>query len=167
MSGDLLIVCLGNICRSPIVAEVIRRRFAAAGQPRVIDSCGTGGWHAGKGADARMRQAASAAGYDLSTHRARQLRDSDFAAFRQILAMDHDNLRELRQRCPPALRDRLGLFLDVAGVQGVDEVPDPYYGDADDFAHVIALAEQGAEGLLKHAPQDQVESGTLRASLSR
>lgn len=148
MSGELLIVCLGNICRSPIVAEVVRQRFAAAGRPLVVDSCGTGGWHVGEGADARMRQAARAAGYDLSAHRARQLRDTDFAGFRQILAMDRDNLRELRQRCPVELQGRLGLFLDVAGVQGADEVPDPYYGGADDFVHVIRLAEQGADGLL-------------------
>lgn len=148
MSGDLLIVCLGNICRSPIVAEVVRQRFAAAGRPRVVDSCGTGGWHVGKGADTRMRQAASDAGYDLSAHRARQLRGADFGAFRQILAMDRDNLRELRQRCPADLQGRLGLFLEVAGVRGADEVPDPYYGDSDDFAQVIRLAEQGADGLL-------------------
>lgn len=152
MSDGVLVVCLGNICRSPVVAEVLRQRFAAAGRSLRVDSCGTGGWHVGKGADARMCRAATAAGYDLSAHRARQLQDADFGRYRWLLAMDRDNLRELQRRCPPDLRDRLGLFLEVAGGAGV-EVPDPYYGGAADFARVIELAEQGADGLLDVVPR--------------
>lgn len=147
--GDLLIVCLGNICRSPVVAQVVRQRFTAAGVPAVVDSCGTGGWHAGEGADHRMVAAAQAAGYDLTAHRARQLVVSDFTGFRHVLAMDRANLSAMQALCPLAQRDRLGLFLRVAGVDAVDEVPDPYYGGPADFRQVIALAEQGADGLLQ------------------
>ena len=147
--GDLLIVCLGNICRSPVVAEVVRQRFRAAGVPAVVDSCGTGGWHAGEGADHRMVAAAQVAGYDLTAHRARQLVVADFARFSHVLAMDRANLTTMQALCPLAQRDRLGLFLSVAGVDAVDEVPDPYYGGPADFRHVIALAEQGADGLLR------------------
>ncbi|WP_017462396.1 low molecular weight protein-tyrosine-phosphatase [Dyella ginsengisoli] len=146
--GDLLIVCLGNICRSPVVAEVVRQRFAAAGRAVSVDSCGTGGWHAGHRADARMREAALEAGYDLSAHRARQIEVSDFQRFERVLGMDQANLRDLTARCPLALRHKLGLFLPAAGIDDVIEVPDPYYGGPEDFRHVIALAERGADGLL-------------------
>lgn len=146
--GGLLIVCLGNICRSPVVAEVVRHRFAAAGRSLVVESCGTGGWHAGHRADARMREAAREAGYDLSGHRARQIEAADFQRFDRVLGMDLANLRDLAARCPPALRDKLGLFLPTAGVEGVVEVPDPYYGGPEDFRYVVSLAERGADGLL-------------------
>ena len=146
--GELLIVCLGNICRSPVVAEVVRQRFAAAGRVVAVDSCGTGGWHVGHRADARMREAARAAGYDLSAHRARQIELADFQRFERVLGMDQANLRDLASRCPPASRHKLDLFLPAAGIEDVLEVPDPYYGGPEDFRHVIALAERGAEGLL-------------------
>ncbi|OZB58921.1 MAG: phosphotyrosine protein phosphatase [Lysobacterales bacterium 14-68-21] len=146
--GELLIVCLGNICRSPVVAEVVRQRFAAAGRAVAVDSCGTGGWHVGHRADARMREAARAAGYDLSAHRARQIEVADFQRFERVLGMDQANLRDLAARCPQALRHKLDLFLPAAGIEDVLEVPDPYYGGPEDFRHVIALAERGAEGLL-------------------
>ncbi|MBU6248522.1 MAG: low molecular weight phosphotyrosine protein phosphatase [Xanthomonadaceae bacterium] len=146
--GELLIVCLGNICRSPVVAEVVRQRFAAAGRVVAVDSCGTGGWHVGHRADARMREAALAAGYDLSAHRARQIEVADFQRFERVLGMDQANLRDLTARCPPAWRHKLDLFLPAAGIEDVREVPDPYYGGPDDFRHVVALAERGADGLL-------------------
>lgn len=146
--GELLIVCLGNICRSPVVAEVVRQRFAAAGRAVAVDSCGTGGWHVGHRADARMREAARAAGYDLSAHRARQIEVADFQHFERVLGMDQANLRDLAARCPPALRHKLGLFLPAAGIADVLEVPDPYYGGPEDFRYVVALAERGADGLL-------------------
>ena len=147
--GDFLIVCLGNICRSPVVAEVLRQRFAAAGRPVMVESCGTGGWHVGRGADPRMCEAARVAGYDLSAHRARQLDRADFQRFERVLAMDRANLRDLAAVCPSSLHGRLGLFLLAAGIGDVDEVPDPYYGGVEDFRHVIALAERGADGLLR------------------
>jgi len=146
--GDLLIVCLGNICRSPVVAEVVRQRFAVAGRAVVVESCGTGGWHAGHRADARMREAALAAGYDLSAHRARQIDTADFQRFERVLGMDLANLRDLTAKCPQALRHKLGLFLPAAGVEDVVEVPDPYYGGPEDFRYVVTLAERGADGLL-------------------
>ncbi len=147
-SGNFLIVCLGNICRSPVVAEVLRQRFARAGRRVMVDSCGTGGWHVGHRADARMREAARAAGYDLSAHRARQIEVADFQHFECVLGMDQANLRDLTARCPAPLRHKLGLFLPAAGIDDVVEVPDPYYGGAEDFRHVIALAERGADALL-------------------
>jgi len=143
----LLFVCLGNICRSPILEAVARERFARAGVDWQVASCGTGGWHAGDGADARAVQAGHARGYALHTHRARQLRASDYTEFDFLLAADESNLRDLRTRAP-AQSERLVLTLPFSGIDTPREVPDPYYGGARDFQHVVDLAERIADGLL-------------------
>lgn len=144
---SILFVCLGNICRSPLVEAVARQRCAQAGLAVTLASCGTGNWHVGKGADPRMIRAASEAGYDLAPHRARQVRAADFQDFDWVLAMDQDNLETLE-----GLRQQRGvapaLFLPWAGVAGAQEFPDPYFGDAQGFRHAVALAEQGVDGLI-------------------
>ncbi|WP_243042545.1 low molecular weight protein-tyrosine-phosphatase [Dyella sedimenti] len=144
---SILFVCLGNICRSPLVEAVARQHCAAAGLDVALASCGTGHWHVGKGADARMVKAAAAAGYDLSSHRARQVHAGDFDRFDQVLAMDEDNLDALltmrRGRGAP-----VELFLSWAGVDAPHAFPDPYHGDADGFRRSVALAERAVEGLV-------------------
>lgn len=144
---SILFVCLGNICRSPLVEAVARQRCAEAGLSVTVASCGTGNWHVGKGADARMLRAAAAAGYDLSVHRARQVRSSDFDHYDWVLAMDEDNLEALL-----SLRGKQGaateLFLPWAGVDAPAEFPDPYFGDTQGFSEAVALAERGVEGLI-------------------
>ncbi|AIF47999.1 low molecular weight protein-tyrosine-phosphatase [Dyella japonica] len=144
---SILFVCLGNICRSPLVEAVARERSAQAGLSLTLASCGTGNWHVGKGADPRMVRAAADAGYDLSPHRARQVRASDFEDFDWVLAMDQDNLETLQ-----GLRRGRGvepaLFLPWAGVAGPEEFPDPYFGDNEGFRRAVALAEQGVDGLI-------------------
>lgn len=143
---SILFVCLGNICRSPLVEAVARQRSAQAGLTLMLASCGTGHWHIGKGADPRMVVAAAEAGYDLSPHRARQVRASDFQDFDWVLAMDQDNLETLeglrRGGSAPA------LFLPWAGVAAPNEFPDPYFGDTEGFRRAVALAEQGVDGLI-------------------
>jgi len=144
---SVLFVCLGNICRSPLVEAVARRRCAEAGLRVALASCGTGNWHVGKGADPRMLRAAAAAGYDLAPHRARQVRSDDFARHDWVLAMDRDNLDSLQ-----SLRGDRGskptLFLPWAGVASPVEFPDPYFGDEDGFQQSVALAERAVDGLI-------------------
>lgn len=144
---SILFVCLGNICRSPLVEAVARQRCAEAGLAVSLASCGTGNWHVGKGADPRMVKAAADAGYDLSPHRARQARATDFEDFDWVLAMDQDNLETLE-----GLRRGRGvepvLFLPWTGMVTPDEFPDPYFGDAGGFREAVALAEQGVDGLI-------------------
>lgn len=146
----MLCVCLGNICRSPLVEAVARTRLAEAGLDVVVASCGTGGWHAGEGADPRMVAAARAAGHDLSRHRARQLRERDFADYDLLLAMDRDNLRGLRKLADtPAQMERAALFLEWTGAAPPLEFPDPWYGNAADFTAAVKLAERGVAGLIE------------------
>lgn len=146
----VLFVCLGNICRSPLVEAVARKRLAEAGLDVVVASCGTGGWHAGEGADPRMVAAARAAGHDLSGHRARQLRARDFADYDLWLAMDRDNLRGLRKlAAAPEQAERAALFLEWTGAAPPLEFPDPWHGDAAGFTAAVKLAERGVAGLVQ------------------
>jgi len=145
----ILFVCLGNICRSPLVEGVARRRCAEAGLTVSLASCGTGGWHVGKGADSRMRAAARAAGFDLESHRARQLQAADFDRHDWLLAMDSDNLAELDRLARPGAVGQAALFLPWAGVTSVQDFPDPYYGEAEGFRQCVALAERGVAGLIE------------------
>ena len=138
----ILCVCLGNICRSPTAEAALR---AELGARAVVDSAGTGGWHVGAAPHPPMQAAGLRLGLDLSDLRARQVRPADFSRFDLILAMDRQNLRDLKalEARGPA---RLALFLDPLG--GGD-VPDPYYtGDFDDVATLIVqAAEAWAERL--------------------
>ena len=145
----VLFVCLGNICRSPLVEAVARHHAQRAGLAAEFASCGTGGWHAGQGADTRMRQAAKAAGYDLDPHRARQLRRDDLRDYSLVLAMDRDNLRHVEQLESPSATAHIDLFLPWSGVAEPAEFPDPYYGDDAGFRASVVLAERGVEGLLE------------------
>lgn len=147
----VLFVCLGNICRSPTAHGVFRQRVADAGlTDRIeIESCGTGGFHAGEKPDARAAQAAAGRGYDLSDLRARQLMPDDLFAFDYILTMDHQN-QSVVARMADGQTDatRPQLFLSYASGRREEEVPDPYYGGRDGFGHVLDLVEAACDGLL-------------------
>ncbi|MEP6484248.1 MAG: low molecular weight protein-tyrosine-phosphatase [Rudaea sp.] len=145
---SILFVCLGNICRSPVVEAIARHEFARAGLDIVVDSAGTADYHIGEQADPRSIASAADAGYDAAPHRARQVGAVDFEQFDAVLAMDNSNLRELNLRCPPPLKGKVDLFLRFAGLASPLEVPDPYYGTASDFERVIALGRQGVEKLI-------------------
>lgn len=139
----LLLVCLGNICRSPAAEGVLA---AMSGGRLSLDSAGTAGWHTGKPPHPPMVRAAARRGYDLSGLRARQLVPADFEAFDLVLAMDRQNLRDIRAMRPEGARARTGLFLDALAEPGTDEVPDPYF--TGDYDGALQLIERGARALL-------------------
>ncbi len=145
----LLVVCLGNICRSPMAEGALRARIEAsplAGRVEV-DSAGTGGWHAGEPPDRRAIACARRHGVDIGGLRARQLRGADFHDFDWLLCADADNLRDVRRLAPQGLETRATLLLDWAGSSGAGalEVPDPYYGGQADFEHVWSLVDAAAQ----------------------
>ncbi len=153
-SVRVLMVCLGNICRSPTAHIVFAQRVLEAGlQERVrVDSAGTGDWHIGHPPDARSQTAAAQRGYDMSALRARQVRARDFQDFDLLLAMDENNLRDLQRLAPPEHRHKLRMFMDFADLEE-RSVPDPYYGETQDFQRVLDLVETAADGLLRHLRQ--------------
>jgi protein-tyrosine phosphatase len=143
------LVCLGNYCRSPMAETVLRGAVAQAGLDRavVVDSAGTGDWHAGQPMNSMAREALARQGHDGSAHRGRQLRRSWIAERDLFLAMDADNLANLRSLASPADRDRIRLFGEVGGLSpGArgSEIPDPYGGDADEFDYVLGLITTAA-----------------------
>ncbi|MFT3906459.1 MAG: low molecular weight protein-tyrosine-phosphatase [Steroidobacteraceae bacterium] len=146
----LLFVCMGNICRSP-TAEAVFRHIAAReapGQVCVADSAGTHDYHIGAAPDPRAQAAALKRGVDLSALRARQLVPEDFQRFDRVLVMDRRNLRDAARIAPRGSADKLVLLLDYAPEQPLREVPDPYYGTAEDFERVLDLTSAAARGLL-------------------
>jgi protein-tyrosine phosphatase len=148
----VLFVCLGNICRSP-TAEAVFRQLLTRSNTELeveVDSAGIGDWHIGEPPDRRAQAAARRRGLDMSALRARQIVHEDFALFDLILAMDRQNLTELRRRAPAQYRERVKLFLEFAPELEAHDVPDPYYGGEAGFEEVLDLAEQAARGLLRH-----------------
>jgi protein-tyrosine phosphatase len=146
----LLVVCLGNICRSPLAEGALRARIAAsplAGRVQV-DSAGTGGWHAGQPPDPRAIACARAHGVDISMLRARQLRRQDFLEFDWLLCADRENLREVTNKAPAAARDRVALLMEWAGVQDSDIIPDPYTGGPAEFEHAWRLVDSAAQAVV-------------------
>jgi protein-tyrosine phosphatase len=150
----VLFVCLGNICRSPTVEGVARQLAAreVAHLQLQFDSAGTAGYHIGDAPDARSVHAAAVRGYDITGLRARQLQAGDFKRFDLLLAMDEDNLRDMRAVAPHGLADRAQLFLSYAPALKRRAVPDPYYGGAEGFEAVLDLAEHGSRALFVAIP---------------
>ncbi len=160
---NILMVCSGNICRSPTAEAVLRAHLKRAGLPGVqVDSAGTHGFHISEPPDPRAQAAALRRGYDLSKLRARPVTEADYGKFDWFLAMDETHRAWLRQRIQPnqpqqpttpdPLRPppQVRLLLDHARrYKGTKEVPDPYYGSPEGFERVLDLVEDACEGLVQ------------------
>ena len=146
----VLMVCMGNICRSPTAHGVLTQRVADAGlgDRIVVDSAGTHDYHVGRPPDERAQQHAARRGVDLSAQRARQLTARDFDAFDLVLVMDDANQHAARALCPPGQRHKLRRLTDFCTRHRASEVPDPYYGGAAGFEAVLDLVEDACDGVL-------------------
>lgn len=147
----VLFVCLGNICRSPTAEAVFRDKVFKAGlqDSFYIDSAGTGDWHIGRSPDPRAQQHAAESGYDLSALIARQVNGADFVGFDYILAMDQQNLMDLKAMQPVEFQGQLSLLLDYDSSSELREVPDPYYGGSEGFRQVIQLIEGACDSFIE------------------
>ncbi|MFL0752269.1 MAG: low molecular weight protein-tyrosine-phosphatase [Prochlorococcus sp.] len=152
MNDRLLFVCLGNICRSPAAEGVFLHQLKIQGLEKqfLVDSAGTGGWHVGRPADSRMRNAAAQRGILLPS-RARQIKAKDLQTFDLILTMDADNLlnvQSLAGELGQIATARIKPMLSYASKTSLQEVPDPYYGGDAGFEEVLDLLEDACKGLL-------------------
>jgi len=150
MNYRVLMVCMGNICRSPTAEGVLRKYIQNnnLGDVVEVDSAGTHGYHVGEAPDSRTQRAAAARGYNLSQLRARKVARQDVDYFDLILAMDKSNLDNLRRMAPPEAHQRIKLFMNFSRNFDDDEVPDPYYGLGHGFDLVLDMVEDAAQGLI-------------------
>ena len=147
MTTKVLMVCLGNICRSPL-AEGIMRKFTNK-QDFLIDSAGTANYHQGAAPDHRSIAIAALHNIDISKQQARQLTPADIDAFDHILVMDEENLSNALALCTSAAqRDKIALITTASEVDA-PHIPDPYYGGDDGFAHVYELLHDCCKNWLK------------------
>lgn len=147
---SILLVCTGNICRSPLAEAVARHKAEAVGKALFIESAGTGDWHEGERPDPRAIAAGKVRGYDLSDLTARAVQDDDFRRFDYLVALDSSHHRWLlnRRASLRAPERPISRLMDWSvGLAGKD-VPDPYYGDESDFEAVLDLIEKGVSGLV-------------------
>ena len=145
-SISILVVCTGNICRSPTGEGILRHLAERRGLADRIEvaSAGTHDYHVGDCPDRRSIKHASKRGYDLSALRASQVTRDDFHAHDYILAMDRGHLRILKSMAPAGAKARLGLFLDASAKWKGEDVPDPYYGGVEGFERVLDMIEEAA-----------------------
>lgn len=158
MKTKVLFVCLGNICRSPAAEGIFKHMVRSENlQDKIhVDSCGTGGWHAGDGPDGRMIAHAWKRGYDLRDLEARQIvAPDDLKNFDYILTMDNSNLKNVRAldvkgEHHPKIKPLVGF----CKIHEIAEVPDPYYKAEEGFEHVLDLLEDACTELLKHIKKE-------------
>jgi len=141
---------MGNICRSPSAEAVFRHKADEKGLKLTIDSAGTIGSHAREKPDKRAQKAGIARGYSFDKIKARKVTVEDFEKFDMILAMDKQNVRDLRKVAPSQLTDKIKLFLEFSENFEDTEVPDPYYGGARGFQYVLDLVEDASDGLINY-----------------
>ncbi|MEZ8203326.1 low molecular weight protein-tyrosine-phosphatase [Vibrio splendidus] len=144
----ILVVCMGNICRSPTGEAVLRKKAQQMDIDVTVDSAGTIGFHQGNPPDSRSKSAGENRGYSFKGITSRKVVMNDFDEFDLILAADQANLDDLTSQCPAHLQYKLALFLSF-GQSQYQEIPDPYYGEGNGFELVLDLIEESSEAILR------------------
>ncbi len=147
MATRILMVCLGNICRSPLAEGILAAKLPDGSV--IVDSAGTAGYHVGKPPDPRSIETAARYGIDISGQCCRRFSEDDFDNFDYIFAMDRDNLAHIRELARDD-RDlaKVSLLLEAGG-QGPAEVPDPYYGGKDGFERVYRMIDSACDHIIR------------------
>lgn len=143
----VLIVCLGNICRSPTAEAVLRAKAQQKDVALEIDSAGTINYHQDNKPDARAIAAGEKRGYSFSGISSRGVTIEDFSEFDYILAADQENKQDLLNLCPVQHQHKIALFLAFAGL-GEQVIPEPYYGGEQGFELVLDLLEEASDNIL-------------------
>lgn len=142
-------VCLGNICRSPMAEGILRSKLQQRGLTVTVDSAGTGGWHAGENPDRRAIHTAKKFGVDISHLIARKFSRKDFDTFDFIYVMDHENLRDvLKLARDEDDEEKVKLLLDYGKKSSGLAVPDPWYGGEEGFVEVYKMLDQACDDIV-------------------
>ena len=146
---NILMVCLGNICRSPVAEGILRNKAEEKGLALSVDSCGTSGYHNGEAPDQRSAENAALNGIDISGLISRKFRVSDFEDFDRIYVMDHSNYQNIMKLAvTDDHRNKVDLLLNAAYPGQNRDVPDPYFGGKDGFQQVFDLVEEACENII-------------------
>ena len=146
MATKVLMVCLGNICRSPMAEGLLRHKIRALNLDIETDSAGTAGYHIGSKPDHRMIDTAAKFGVDISDLRGRQFQASDLETFDYVFAMDKENQLNMQALAKnETQRNKVKLFLEQVNYSDLSEVPDPYYGDQAAFELVFNLLDEATD----------------------
>lgn len=146
---SILFVCLGNICRSPLAEGILRKKLLDKNIQVKVDSAGTINWHAGHLPDNRSIMVAQQFGIDISGLRGRHFTSKDYDNFDLILAMDRHNLVDMLKLAPnDSAKSKAKLFLEYTGLGVNKDVPDPYYGEFEDFDDLYILLDKACDMLL-------------------
>lgn len=140
MNTKILMVCLGNICRSPLAEGIMQAKLNELGVAATVDSAGTGNWHVGEPPHIDSQRVARQHGIDIASQRARQLKAADFEAFDYIFFMDGQNARDGQRIAGNKWHlAKTGLLLEALPHLGITDVPDPYFGGKEDFKLVFDM----------------------------
>ncbi|MEQ3662930.1 MAG: low molecular weight protein-tyrosine-phosphatase [Flavobacterium sp.] len=143
----ILMVCLGNICRSPLAEGILRSKLP---NTFLIDSAGTGGWHAGELPDKRSIEIAKKKGIDITNQRARKFTKNDFTEFDLIFAMDNSNFEDILKLAPDEIsKKKVHLILNEIYPNENRDVPDPYFGLNDGFEKVYQMLDEACDSIAK------------------
>ena len=145
----ILMVCLGNICRSPSAEAVFKKKALDSGLDIKIDSAGTAGYHNGVAPDKRSQGVGIERGYSFKGLKCRKVVEQDFEKYDYILGMDNQNIAKLLEVCPEEFQHKVSLLLSFYTSEE-QEIPYPYYSGKRGFEHVLDLIEQGVDGFVKH-----------------
>jgi len=147
----VLMVCLGNICRSPLAQGILEHKCAAAGVNWTVDSAGTSGWHDGNAPDPRSVKIGHEYGIDISDQRSRKFTTTDYDAFDLILVMDTSNYNDIIKLAPTEeSKDKVKMILNYVFPGENRKVPDPYYDD--NFERVYGLLDSACDKIIKEHP---------------
>ena len=142
-------VCLGNICRSPLAEGILTQQAAQAGLHWLVDSAGTGGWHIGNPPHLLSQKVAGQHGIDISAQKCRRFVAEDMQRFDRVYFMDEDNYKDARIIAGPLWKnDKAKLLLNELYPGQNLPVPDPYYGNDTDYEHVFNLISKACEALI-------------------
>jgi protein-tyrosine phosphatase len=143
MKTRILMVCLGNICRSPLAEGILKSKLNS--KHFIVDSAGTGHWHVGDPPDRRSIKVAKKYGIDISGQRGRQFSSKDFNDFDIIYVMDNENKRNVLELAPNEnAKEKVKLILNELFENENVDVPDPYHGGDNDFEHVFKLLDEAS-----------------------
>jgi len=153
---NILMVCLGNICRSPLADGLLRNKVKRDGLAAIVDSAGTANYHVGGPPDERMTETAMKNGIDISSLRARQFEVSDYDNFDLIYVMDKSNYHNVTRLARNDKDiEKVKLILDELGHSNtIQEVPDPYYGGQAGFDHVFDLLDRSTDIIIEKLKND-------------